>query len=287
MELGRIAYKNITQSPAVQTRLQIVRQALGYAGDVGGSVYSKSIMEVMRFQARVRELDPGRKSVYACSSGDLSHFMFATGKKEFFCFDMLPFFNDLSQGLGWLLFGESPIEVLVKADQVKRRRGHWHNEFIKVFNETGIFMLFEVLGLGGQNPNVFEAQGIDGLYKINFDLQSERYCVHFKQANLQIGNEISLLEPSEIGLLMVKAGDGAGLANLAYEFLEQTVIPGLMPGALIFTDRSFNHDFLETLFQRSRQRNFSVPQRIDDYGKYGQIQFLYRVRITVEKPDQQ
>lgn len=276
MRLGRIAYKNITHTQPVQTRLQIIHQALAF--DQGcAMVYSKSVMEAMRFQARVRDLHPGGQSIYVCSSGDLSHFMFATGKKEFFCFDMLPFLNDSKHGPGWMLFGEHSSSVLSQAAFNKQRMSYWHNQYIKIFNETGTFMLFEVLGLGGKNLNVFEAKGIDGLYKITFDLQSERYCVHFKQTDLKIGNEMLLLDPAEIGLLMIKAGDGAGLANLAYEFLERTVIPSLMPGALIFTDRRFESDLLKVLFQKQEAPACGLPQRIMDDAKYGQIQFLYQL----------
>ncbi len=276
MQLGRITYRNITQSQPVQTRLQIIHQALA-SGQGGSMVYSKSVMEAMQFQARVSDLHPGGKSIYICSSGDLSHFMFATGKKEFFCFDMLPFFHNSKHGPGWMLFGEHPSSVLSQAAFNRQRIGYWHNQYIKIFNETGIFMLFEILGLGGENLNVFEAKAVDGLCKITFDLRSERYCVYFQQADLKIGNEMPLLDPAEIGLLMIKAGDGAGLANLAYEFLERTVIPDLMPGALIFSDRRFSCDFLEVLFQKPEAPACGLPQRIMDDAKYGEIQFLYQL----------
>lgn len=275
-----IAYRNITTTPAVSERISIARDAHVMAGV--NPLYSKNAIKAALFRPRVDELDPGGDALNLCSSGNISHFMATCGRREFVCVDRLPLIN---RGFNWPVVGPPSQIVLASSARKMQRQGYWHNQLnIAHFQETGIFLLFEILAIGASQLEVFEAQGVDGLYKLVFDLQEQKYCVHFVQALLNAQTDILFIDPAKTGLVMLKAGDGPDLPGHSYQYLEN-LISKLMPGALIATDKPMGSPLLKNIFKEQADvfdaspaaLRYLSPQIIED-GKYGQVRFLYQVR---------
>ena len=281
MRVAGITYKNITRTPVVSDRIAIARQAQGMIRGAN-PVYSVDIIKAAQLRSKVIEMDAGGEAVQLCSSGNLSAFMFACARREFICVDQTPFFN---RTLGWATLGETPQELLARGLLGKMHRGYWHNnEDIAPFKEVSIFMLLESIAMGAEQLEVFEANEVQGLYKLVFDLQQEKYCVHFIQSLLDENSQIPFLDPTEAGIVMLKAGDGVLLKGPSYKYLE-SLVPKLKPGSLVITDRAIKNSLLIRRFELSDEEMgiaqssclYNFPDIIED-AKYGELRLLYQVK---------
>lgn len=163
----------------------------------------------------------------------------------------------------------------------KQGKGHWHNFFhIPYFMESGIFVLFEAIALEAENLQVFKAEKEQELYKITFDLRRGKYVVYYKQAVLTEGTELPFIDPASLGMIMLKGGDSnrQQIKDSAYRFLI-SLIPGLLTGAMIMTDKALASPRLEEMpIEREEVKLPPELAHLDMNPYYGRIAYIYRVR---------
>jgi hypothetical protein len=276
---GRLRCVDITSDPRVVARRRLIEEVLP-EGQILFN-HSASLSLAMQAGLQIKKLGlPAGLGANLCSSGDMAHFIYATSMPEFFCCDQLRFFAQLDESrLGALMSFE---EALMGAVEKRCDYGYWHNVYNDVFDEIAVFALFEASALGGRNIQVFEIEGVPGVYKITFSLARVRYAVHFIQITLETG----VILPGSLGMIMIKAGqssDGKGDTRKAYQLLE-TSIPNLHPGCLILADVPITHLLLGTplfdLFENEPEL-LTLPLEFQPYIEdhyYGKCRLLYQLK---------
>lgn len=206
MRLGRLTYKNITRTQPVQERIRMVREIQDQRPGIS-STLSLNLLAGREIRSQIPAAALDREGVYFCFGGDVSSFISATGKRSFVAYDQFPLINEgwLDQQT-WMFMADFPEAVLEGAARGKQGSSYFHNTAIFPFKEVGIFAIFDILGFGGTDLQVFEAVEKQGVYKLTFNLMEGNCQVVCVQDEIEPGRMPLFISEIEIGCMFIKAG---------------------------------------------------------------------------------
>ncbi len=270
-KVGAARFREITQTEHVQKRIELARDILsrgrGFRDFWCGNIYgARQIAEHFAEQTR------SSPAAYLGFGGDVAGMTHLMDSRTYFCFDRLPFVNETTTAKLSLMR-----RILVSSARQRNRCGYFHVYFYTKYKETALTTIFDVVGLGGE-PKVWEAEGYQGLYKIEFNLAEESYNVFIVQQNFASSNSPDLLTGVPLGSVLIKSAtrDSGAYATLG------SYVPSLPSGALIVSDKEINSPFLIRIEVASNERDLvelsctRVSPRITPFGYSGNEVFLYK-----------
>lgn len=243
--LRSLRFREITQTPRVQKRIQLVRRVLPRVLQrLNAPIFMPQnvrVAEVVRSQVTKRDME--REGVYCCFGGDTLTFRFATGKVDFVGYDLRPFFNESGdQVIERGAMGKSPEEALFNAAVLRSTDGYYHNDYVDLFHEIGILTIFDILASGGHDLRVFQAVEAPDVHQITYQWLTapQVFSVFHVQERLEHGRLPRYLSSMRVGCLLVKGAkirtDSEAEENCMYRVAESFADFSQLEQALFISD---------------------------------------------------
>src|SRR3989339_2048104 len=171
IDLSKTAWKRVTNSQAIQARLELIRNAreiVEARGEKRNCLIGCSPTVVLA--SSVQELLPSyvreQTGAHLFSGGEMVNFVSFTGVKRFLSIDALSFINDsttreivaANRRGGNYAFFPLALDQLIEAYRYKFVENRLNESYLLYFGEIGLFSLAEAVSVGAENLDVYQAE---------------------------------------------------------------------------------------------------------------------------------